>query len=42
MGFPEKGSSYPDLKNNTTTAKTDRDKLKHFAEILKSVFPTKI
>ena len=42
MGFPEKGSSYPDLKNNTSTAKTDRDKLKLFAEQLKSVFATKI
>ena len=42
MGFPEKGISYPDLKNNTTTAKTDRDKLKLFAEQLKSVFATKI
>ena len=42
MDFPEKGSSYPDLKNNTTTAKTVRDKLKLFAEQLKSVFATKI
>ena len=42
MGFPEKGSSYPDLKNNTIAAKTDRDKLKLFAEQLKSVFATKI
>ena len=42
MVFPQKGSSYPDLKNNTTTAKTDRDKLKLFAEQLKSVFATKI
>ena len=41
-GFSEKGSSYPDLKNNTTTVKTDRDKLKLFAEQLKSVFATKI
>ena len=42
MGYPTKGSSYPDLKNNTSTAKTDRDKLKLFAEQLKSVFATKI
>ena len=42
MGFPEKGSSYPDLKNNTSTAKTDRDKLRLFAEQSKSVFATKI
>ena len=42
MGFPEKGSSYPDLKNNTIAAKTDRDKLKLFAKQLKSVFATKI
>ena len=42
MGFPNKGSSYPDFKNNTSTAKTDRDKLKLFAEQLKSVFATKI
>ena len=34
LGFPQKGSSYSDLKNNTTTAKTDRDKLKLFAEQL--------
>ena len=30
-----------ELKNNTSTAKTDRDKLKLFAEQLKSVFATK-
>ena len=42
MGFLEKGSSYTDLKNNTTTAKTDRDKLKHFSEQLKSAFAIKI
>ena len=42
MGFPDKGSSYPDLKNNMSTAKPDRDKLKLFAEQLKSVFATKI
>ena len=42
MGFLEKGSSYPDLKNNTSAAKTDRDKLKLFAEQLKSVFATKM
>ena len=37
MGYPNKGSSYPDLKNYTLTAKTDGDKLKLFAEQLKSV-----
>ena len=42
MRFLEKGSSYPDLKNNTSAAKADRDKLKLFAEQLKSVFATKI
>ena len=42
IGFPNKRSSYPDLKNNTSTAKTDRDKLKLFAEQLKSMFATKI
>ena len=42
MSFPQKGSSYLDLNNNITTAKTDRDKLKLFAEQLKSVFATKI
>ena len=30
------------MKNNTTTAKTDRDKLKHFSEQLKSAFAIKI
>ena len=38
MGYPNKGSSYPDLKNDTSIVKTDRDKLKQFAEQLKSVF----
>ena len=42
MGFSQKGSSYPELKNNSSTAKTDRDKLKPFLEQLKSVFATKI
>ena len=42
MGCPNKGSSYPDLKNDTLFAKTDWDKLKHFAEQMKSVFATKI
>ena len=42
MGYPSKGSSYPDLTNGTSTAKTDGDKLKLFAEQLKSVFATKI
>ena len=38
MVYPNKGSSYPDLKNDTSIVKTDRDKLKQFAEQLKSVF----
>ena len=42
MGYPSKGSSYPDLTNGTSTAKTDGDKLKLFAAQLKSVFATKI
>ena len=42
MGYPNKGSSYPDLKNDTLAVKTDGDKLKLFAEQLKSVFATKI
>ena len=42
MGYPNKGSSYPDLKNGTSIAKTDGVKLKLFAEQLKSVFATKI
>ena len=42
MGYPNKGSSYADLKNNLLLAKTDGDKLKLFAEQLKSVFATKI
>ena len=42
MGYPNKGSSYPDLKSDSSIAKTDRDKLKQFAEQLKSVFAMKI
>ena len=42
MGYLSKGSSHPDLKNGTSIAKTDGDKLKLFAEKLKSVFATKI
>ena len=42
MGYPRKGSSYPDLKSGTSIAKTDGDKLKLFAEQLKSVFAPKI
>ena len=38
MGYPNKGSSYRDLKNDRSIVKTDRDKLKQFAEQLKSVF----
>ena len=41
MGYPNKVCSYPDLKNDTSIAKTDRDKLKQFAEQLNSVFATK-
>ena len=32
MGYPSKRSSYPDLTNGTSMAKTDGDKLKLFAE----------
>ena len=42
MGYPNKESSFPDLKNDSSIAKTDRDKLKQFAEQLKSVFAMKI
>ena len=42
MRYPNKASSYPDLKNDTSIAKTDGDHLKLFAEQLKSVFATKI
>ena len=40
--YPSKGCSCPDLKNGAAIAKTDQDKLKQFAEQLKSVFATKI
>ena len=42
MGYPSKGSSYPNLNNGISIAKTDGGKLKLFAEQLKSVFVTKI
>ena len=42
MGYPSKGSTYPDLKIDSSIAKADKDKLKQFAEQLKSVFATKI
>ena len=42
MGYPSKGSSYLELTNDTSMAKTDGEKLKLFAEQLKSVFATKI
>ena len=42
MSFPEKGISYLDFKINISTAKTDRDTLKLFAEQFESVFATKI
>ena len=37
MGYPSKGSSYPDLKSDTLIAKTDQNKLNQFAGKLKSV-----
>ena len=40
MGYPNKGSSYPDLKNDTSVAKPDWDKLRQFAKQLNSVFAT--
>ena len=42
MGYPSKGSSYPDLKSDSSIVKTDPNKLKQLAEQLKSVFATKI
>ena len=42
MGYPNKGSLYPDLKNATLIAKTDGDKLTFFAEQLKSAFTIEI
>ena len=43
MGYAIKKSTYPDLKNgNTTTAKTDQNKLKQFSKQAKSVSATKI
>ena len=42
MGYPNKESSYPDLKNSSSIAKTDGNTLKLFAEQLKSMFATKI
>ena len=42
MGYPSKGSSYPDVNNGASIAKADGDKLKLFAEQLKSVFATNI
>ena len=42
MGYLSKGSTHPDFKNGNTVARTDQDKLKQFAEQLKSVFGTKI
>ena len=41
MSYPSKGSAYLGLKNGAGIVKTDPDKLKHFAEQLKSVFATK-
>ena len=41
MGYSSKASSYPDLKSGTSITKTDGDKLKLFAEQLKSVFASK-
>ena len=31
MGYPSKRGYYADLKNDISIAKTDQDKLKHFA-----------
>ena len=42
MGYPSKGSSYPDLTNGTKIAKTNGHKLKVFPEHLKSIFATKV
>ena len=42
MGYLNKGSLYSNLKNDISIPKTDWDKLKQFAEQLKSVFSTKI
>ena len=42
IGYPSKGSSYPDLNDGTSITKTEGDKLKLFTEQLKSVFATKI
>ena len=42
MGFLSKSGSNPDLNNGTAIAKSDQDKLKQFAEQLKSVFTAKI
>ena len=42
MGYPNKGSSYPDLKNDGLIVKTDRNKLKQFAEQLKSMLQLKL
>ena len=42
MRYLYKGCSYSDLKNGAAIAKTDQDKLKQFAEQLKSIFATKI
>ena len=42
MDYSSKGSSYTDLKYGTPIAKTDQDKLKQFAEQLKSVIATEL
>ena len=42
MGYPSKGSTYPELKNSTVIAKPDQNKLEQFPEQLKSVFDTNI
>ena len=38
MGFSSKESSFPDLQSDTSIARTDQDKVKQFAEQMKSVF----
>ena len=42
MGYTSKGSLYPNITNGTSITKTDGDKLKLFAEQMKSVFASKI
>lgn len=41
MGYPNKRSSFPDLKNDTAIRKQIENMLKQFAEQHKFAFPTK-